>query len=160
MAAVTWRGVDEQMMIIAASPHKTFQQRQALLLYFMYRRLASVPRAWVDMSNTLDLTIFTNKEFKYFFRVHSLSHFRRLAINLNVRPWYGREHRTKHKRHNGLKLQAISLPNGMIGALFGPAPGRWHDARIYSASHVTDKLEHLSSSLKVLGDAAYARNTS
>lgn len=64
-----------------------------------------------------------------------------------------------HKRRNCLKMQAISLPDGLIYHLFGPVDGRRHDITVLRRSNLE---EHVQQSLLVdekqyclYGDPAY-----
>ena len=56
----------------------------------------------------------------------------------NARPMYNR-----HKRIHAQKFQAVVLPNGIIGHLFGPYEGRHHDRHLLNESGLLDAcLEH------------------
>ena len=44
-----------------------------------------------------------------------------------------------HKRKHALKFQAVMLPNGMFGHLFGPVEGRRNDNYLLTASGLLDK---------------------
>ncbi|OQV19786.1 hypothetical protein BV898_06059 [Hypsibius exemplaris] len=48
-----------------------------------------------------------------------------------------------HKRHHGIRFQAVMYPNGMIGHLYGPIEGRRHDAGILRESGLLDVLGDL-----------------
>jgi hypothetical protein len=43
-----------------------------------------------------------------------------------------------HRRHNCLKFQAISAPDGLVLHLLGPAEGRRHDMLLYKESGIDD----------------------
>jgi DDE superfamily endonuclease len=45
-----------------------------------------------------------------------------------------------HKRHNCLKFQAISAPDGLVLHIFGPVEGRWHDMFLCKESGIDDGL--------------------
>jgi nuclease HARBI1 len=45
-----------------------------------------------------------------------------------------------HKRHNCLKFQAISAPDGLVLHFFGPVEGRRHDMFLYKESGIDDNL--------------------
>jgi hypothetical protein len=47
---------------------------------------------------------------------------------------------SSHKRHNCLKFQAISAPDGLVLPLFGPVEGRRHDMLLYKRSGIDDGL--------------------
>ncbi|KAK7474943.1 hypothetical protein BaRGS_00033830 [Batillaria attramentaria] len=46
-----------------------------------------------------------------------------------------------HKRVHALKFQSVVTPNGLIANLFGPMPGRRHDAALLNASGLMDYME-------------------
>ena len=64
-----------------------------------------------------------------------------------------------HKRVHALKFQSIVTPNGLIAHLYGPMPGRRHDAALLNASGVlTYMQQHMQVNgqpLCVYGDSAY-----
>jgi hypothetical protein len=64
-----------------------------------------------------------------------------------------------HKRLHGLKLQALSFPNGIIGSLTEAVPGRFHDARLMRLSLLNEKFESLEQAAgtpcHLYGDSAY-----
>ena len=46
-----------------------------------------------------------------------------------------------HDRVHGLKFQSVTLPDGMMGSLFGPVDGRRHDSTVMYLSNVVGILE-------------------
>jgi len=50
-----------------------------------------------------------------------------------------RECYSGHKRSHGLKYQAVVLPNGIITNLYGPVPGRRHDAYMFAESRIHEE---------------------
>ena len=56
-----------------------------------------------------------------------------------------------HKRYHGLKFQALTVPDGLIAAMFGPVEGRLHDSTMLGLSNLMfmirtflpDRLAHL-----------------
>jgi hypothetical protein len=73
-----------------------------------------------------------------------------------------REFYTGHKHMHSLKYQAISTPDGMIVHFGGPFPGRRHDARMLTDSHIRDYLavharNQNGDRLFVYGDEGYGR---
>lgn len=64
-----------------------------------------------------------------------------------------------HHKDHGLAFQGVTLPNGMIGHLFGPIPGSRHDAYLLRESKLNEKLAALQEGndvqYKAYGDAAY-----
>ena len=66
-----------------------------------------------------------------------------------------------HKRVHSIKFQAVALPNGLIGNLFGPIEGRRHDSFMLSESIFLHDLQRFSNCpitgrpLCVYGDPAY-----
>lgn len=71
-----------------------------------------------------------------------------------------RENFDGHHRAHGLAFQSVVLPNGMIGDLYGPEPGRRHDSFLLRKSDLNPRLAALQQGKpfqgKVYGDAAYA----
>ena len=71
-----------------------------------------------------------------------------------------RENFDGHHRSHGLAFQSLVLPNGMIGDMWGPAPGRRHDSYLLRKSQLNTRLVALQEGKpfqgKVYGDAAYA----
>ena len=41
-----------------------------------------------------------------------------------------------HKRYHGLKFQALTVPDGLIAAMFGPVEGRLHDSTMLGLSNL------------------------
>lgn len=65
-----------------------------------------------------------------------------------------------HKRVHALKFQAIGLPNGLVGNLYGPVEGRRHDAGILKDSGLLHTLQTKARTpagdvLCIYGDPAY-----
>ena len=65
-----------------------------------------------------------------------------------------------HKRVHALKFQAVALPNGLIGNLFGPMEGCRHDAAMLRESQLLNALERNAHTqagniLCLYGDPAY-----
>ena len=66
-----------------------------------------------------------------------------------------------HKRVHSIKFQAVALPNGLVGNLFGPVEGRRHDSFMLASSGFLQELQRFSNSpvtglpLCVYGDPAY-----
>ena len=66
-----------------------------------------------------------------------------------------------HKRVHSIKFQAVALPNGLVGNLFGPIEGRRHDSFMLAASGFLQDLQRFSNCpvtgrpLCVYGDPAY-----
>jgi hypothetical protein len=76
-----------------------------------------------------------------------------------------------HKKYHALKFQAIILPNGLFGHLFGPEPGRRNDCALLNESGLLDACaEHAvregtdentpaeARFLQIFGDPAYGVN--
>ena len=38
-----------------------------------------------------------------------------------------------HKRVHSIKFQAVALPNGLVGHLYGPVEGRRHDSSMHAS---------------------------
>ena len=63
------------------------------------------------------------------------------TIQRICRPtWWQRQAYNGHKKFHALKFQAIMLPNGIIGHLFGPMEGRRNDAYLLSESGILRKF--------------------
>jgi len=65
-----------------------------------------------------------------------------------------------HKRVHAIKFQSLTLPNGIIGNLWGPVEGRRHDAGILRESGLLDQLNNLPQTENgepfcIYGDPAY-----
>lgn len=66
-----------------------------------------------------------------------------------------------HKRVYSIKFQAVALPNGLVGNLFGPVEGRRHDSFMLASSWFLQELQRFSNCpvtglpLCVYGDPAY-----
>ncbi|CAH3017456.1 unnamed protein product [Porites evermanni] len=65
-----------------------------------------------------------------------------------------------HKRVHALKFQSLSLPNGLIGNLFGPVEGRKHDAGMLNDSGLLRDLQQYAynpaaQAMCIYGDLAY-----
>lgn len=62
-------------------------------------------------------------------------------------------------RIHGLKYQAVTMPNGMIGNLYGPIEGRLHDSTLLRESGILDQIAPFTTengdSLVIYGDKAY-----
>lgn len=65
-----------------------------------------------------------------------------------------------HKRHHGLKYQAVQCPNGLVCHAYGPSLGKVHDSTMYRESGLDDLLQQVQGNngrqLAIFGDAAYA----
>ena len=57
-----------------------------------------------------------------------------------------------HKRHHGIKLQSIILPDEMIAQMFGPVEGRRHDVTLLKLSRLHEKMQLLLSDVYLFGD--------
>ena len=70
-----------------------------------------------------------------------------------------------HKRVHAIKFQAIALPNGLVGNLFGPIEGRRHDSFMLAESGLLQDLQRFSNCpltglpLCIYGDPAYPIRT-
>ena len=51
-----------------------------------------------------------------------------------------RENYNGHHRAHVLAFQSVILPNGMIGGMYGPVPGRRHDSYLLQKSQLNDRL--------------------
>ncbi|CAN0563133.1 unnamed protein product, partial [Laminaria digitata] len=51
-----------------------------------------------------------------------------------------RENYDGHHRAHGLAFQSVVLPNGMIGDMYGPVPGRRHDSYLLHKSQLNERL--------------------
>ena len=66
-----------------------------------------------------------------------------------------------HKRVHSIKFQAVALPNGLVGNLFGPIEGRRHDSFMLATSGFLQDLQRFSNCpvagdpLFVYGDPTY-----
>lgn len=66
-----------------------------------------------------------------------------------------------HKRVHSIKFQAVALPNGLVGNLYGPVEGKRHDSGMMASSGLLQDLQRFSnstvtgSSMCVYGDPAY-----
>lgn len=101
--------------------------------------------------------------------VHTIIGFLDDTIHPICRPSeYQRQAYNGHKKHHALKYQALILPNGLIGHLYGPEEGRRNDNWLLTASRLCEQLkqhahqegshEHQAAAerfLHVYGDAAY-----
>jgi nuclease HARBI1 len=59
------------------------------------------------------------------------------TFNQMCRPtWWQRQAYTGHKKYHALKFQALCLPNGLFGHLFGPEEGRRNDNYLAEKSRV------------------------
>ena len=61
-----------------------------------------------------------------------------------------------HDRVHGLKFQSVTLPDGMMGSLFGPVAGRRHDSTVMYLSNVVGILKTEFPGMCIYGDMAYA----
>jgi hypothetical protein len=91
------------------------------------------------------------------------------TIRSNCRPsWYQRQGYSGYKKTHALKYQALKLPNGMFGHVFGPEPGRHNDNYLLSKSGLLewcrthavrrgtdDRTPPAERYLQVFGDPAY-----
>ncbi|EPQ55484.1 hypothetical protein GLOTRDRAFT_93696 [Gloeophyllum trabeum ATCC 11539] len=63
------------------------------------------------------------------------------TIRRICRPtWFQRQAYNGHKKYHALKFQAVMLPNGIIGHLYGPVEGRRNDAFMLTESQLLDRL--------------------
>ena len=66
-----------------------------------------------------------------------------------------------HKRVHSIKFQAVALPNGLVGNLYGPIEGKRHDSGMLASSGLLQDLQRFSNStvtgspMCVYGDPAY-----
>ncbi|CAH3117056.1 unnamed protein product [Porites lobata] len=65
-----------------------------------------------------------------------------------------------HKRVHALNFQAVALPNGLTGHLFGPVEGKRHNAAMLANSNFLTALEHNAVSptgqqMCIYGDLTY-----
>jgi nuclease HARBI1 len=67
-----------------------------------------------------------------------------------------------HSKAHGLKMQAITTPDGLVSSLYGPFPGKDNDWNIYSQSRIKQRLQRLFTSdrqmLWLYGDPAYSQS--
>lgn len=67
------------------------------------------------------------------------------------------------KRCHGIKFQAISFPDGMIGSFYGPVVGRRHDCYLLDNSKLEEKTVAIKTQyyidFKIYGDPAYRRSS-
>lgn len=61
-----------------------------------------------------------------------------------------------HKRVHALKFQALTLPDGMIGSLYGPVAGRRHDSTMFAMSGLLGRLNTNIGGFCIYGDAGYS----
>lgn len=66
-----------------------------------------------------------------------------------------RECYSGHKRVHGIKFQSVVFPNGIIGNLRGPYPGRRHDCYMLSQTGLLRQLEQVMEDYCLYGDPAY-----
>lgn len=66
-----------------------------------------------------------------------------------------RELYSGHKRIHGIKFQSVVFPNGIIGNLRGPYPGRRHDCYMLSDTGLLPQLERMMPQYCLYGDPAY-----
>ena len=66
-----------------------------------------------------------------------------------------RELYSGHKRIHGIKFQSIVFPNGIIGNLRGPYPGRRHDCYMLSESNLLNQLQLHIPTYCLYEDSAY-----
>ncbi|XP_055345269.1 uncharacterized protein LOC129593104 [Paramacrobiotus metropolitanus] len=77
--------------------------------------------------------------------------------------FYQRQCFSGHKRHHCSKWQAILLPNGMIGSLYGGHRGSMHDSTLLTSSKVLDALQQKFATFAgperfcLYGDSGYGR---
>ena len=62
--------------------------------------------------------------------------------------------------YNGLKFQAVAIPNGLVANLYGPVEGRRHDAGMLKDSGLLNSLQRhahtpMGDILCIYGDPAY-----
>ena len=77
-----------------------------------------------------------------------------------------REMYSGHKHLHGFKYQGVTLPNGIIADLFGPAVGRRNDNWLVYASALPQRLAHMLGGMvippgrqyKLYGDSIYRRS--
>ena len=60
-----------------------------------------------------------------------------------------------HKRVHGMKWQSLTLPDGMIGSIYGPVEGRRHDTTVLRFSGLIDSLQVYLPGLCVYADGGY-----
>ncbi len=64
-----------------------------------------------------------------------------------------------HKKYHAIKYQYVMCPNGLIAHLYGPYPGRRHDAAMFRESKIEDLLCQIfngqGQQMAIYGDAAY-----
>ncbi|XP_055331221.1 uncharacterized protein LOC129583449 [Paramacrobiotus metropolitanus] len=76
---------------------------------------------------------------------------------------YQRQCFSGHKRHHCSKWQAVLLPNGMIGSLYGGHRGSMHDSTLLTSSKVLDALQQKFTTFVgpdgfcISGDSGYGR---
>jgi hypothetical protein len=58
--------------------------------------------------------------------------------------WFQRQAYNGHKKFHSLKFQAVMLPNGIIGHLYGPFEGRRNDNYLLTESGLLDRLAHFA----------------
>ena len=59
-----------------------------------------------------------------------------------------------HKRVHSIKFQSVSLPNGLIGNLYGPVEGKCHDSGMLVSSGLLQDLQRFSNS-PITGPCVY-----
>lgn len=80
--------------------------------------------------------------------------------------WKQRQWYTAFKHTHAIKYQAVTLPNGIIGDIFGPERAPMHDSTLFSQSGMRDVLrtareevrretDDAAAEMMVLGDGAY-----
>ena len=60
-----------------------------------------------------------------------------------------------HKRYHGLKFQALTVPDGLIAAMFGPVEGRLHDSTMLGLSNLMFMIRTFLPGWHIYGDGAY-----
>ncbi|KAI3998292.1 hypothetical protein K523DRAFT_376698 [Schizophyllum commune Tattone D] len=91
------------------------------------------------------------------------------TIRQIARPtWHQQQAYNGHKKYHALKYQALMLPNGIIGHLYGPWEGRRNDNALLAGSGLMERLERFAIRedvpedapieerfLQIFGDPAY-----
>jgi hypothetical protein len=66
-----------------------------------------------------------------------------------------------HKRVHSIQFQSVALPNGLVGNLYGPVEGKWHDSGMLASSGLLQDLQRFSNNpltglpMCIYGDLAY-----
>ncbi len=73
--------------------------------------------------------------------------------------WFQHQAYNGHKKFHALKFQALMLPNGIIGHLYGPFEGRRNDNFLLTESGLLEHLAHFAHPEDLAADAPYEEQT-